>query len=231
MDTQERHELKQNDLEEFLRNFKEWWSKNQNTVLAVIAIAAICFMAFSLWTSHSERVHEEAWSTLAMKSSPETHRQLALSHDNRTIRMLAALRGADGFLAEANEPAESISGTNEASQDTLNKAEELYQLVIDEAEFNEYRINALFGLAAVAENRHNWEQARNYYQQVIETAGPGLSFFSKQAESRMAMLTELATPVAFAPEPEPKVIKEFTITTPPAPENAEASTEDGETEQ
>jgi len=219
MDTQERHELKQNDLEEFLRHFNEWWSKNGNTLLAIIAVCAIAFMVYRLWNSHNYKIHEAAWSELALTGSPESHRDIIKRHTDPIIRQLAALRGADGFLNRAIHASDSDTMDDQAVEESLNEAESLYNLVINESKFAEFRINALFGLAAIAETRSHWDKAGQYYQQVIDSAGPGLSFFTRHAQARKDILDKLATPLVFAPEPEPKIIKEFTITTPPAPES------------
>jgi len=58
-----------------------------------------------------------------------------------------------------------------------------------------YHANALLGLAAVAENRGNWDQADENYNRVIALSIPSLT---AMARARQDMLPTLARPVVFA---------------------------------
>ena len=227
MDTEERHELKENDLAEFFRNFGEWWSKHGNTVLIILIIVLGGITAYRFYSSSTYERHQDAWTDLANATGPEGYVQVARMHDVPAVQTLANLRGADLFrlraigryepptsgeqaqtdseaaAADATAGSDSDSSSPPPSAD-LEQAAALYQRVL-EAEPSQtptaYRVNALLGLGSVAESRKAWEEAQQHYEKAIDLADDSLPALAQQAMRRRDLLNELQRPIVFATQP------------------------------
>ena len=199
MDPQHRHELQENDLEEFLKRLGELWTRYGTRTLIIIAVVVVAFVAVRWVRQKAVTQHENAWAELAGSTSPASFREVAITYDDKTVRTLALLRGADLLLKEqfraAVDQAQAEQGT------PLNEARQMYQRVIDEAPQVLYRLNARIGLARVAETNGKWEEAVMQYRLIIKEAGEGYEAISSLAERSLTLLDELPTQVYFAPEP------------------------------
>ncbi len=212
MDSQERHELKENDLAEFFQNFGEWWSRWGNTVLIIFVIVAGSFAAYRLVNYRTETRHETAWTELANAATAANYMEVAAAHQDPAVQALAYLRGADLYLAHARRPEDAppLPARSEelpppvdpemAPDDAADRAERAYERVLELAEERTYHVNALLGLAAVAETRQAWDDARGYYDQAEELAGEQLPGLAATARQRRDLLVNLRQPVVFAPE-------------------------------
>ncbi|MFW6058662.1 MAG: tetratricopeptide repeat protein [Phycisphaeraceae bacterium] len=222
MDSEERHELKENDLAEFFRNFGEWWSQYGNYVLIVVILLAAGITGYNFYHSRVTQRHEQAWTDLAVATSPEGFAQVAEAHDDPVVQALAQLRAADLYRRRAigrYEPIEQpdvtldeqgtldgLEGETEAQADPaedLAQAAALYQRVLEQDAQRVptvYRVNALLGLGAVLESEKNWDDAREQYDRAAELAGEALPQLAAQARQRRELLDELRRPIAFAPE-------------------------------
>ena len=211
MDAEHRHELHQNDLAEFLANFGEWWSKNGLRTLLIIFLAVGAVFLYRLHRTSAERAHDELWNDLALATSAAQYRGVAKSHDNPTIQALAYLRAGDLELRKAIAPAEkpdvdeTADDLAERRKKLLDAAEQDYNAVVDNpAAHTAMKLNALLGLASVAESRSSWDEAKEIYQQIQEQASAGYEGIAKIALRRSEALDRAAVPVAFAPDPPPE---------------------------
>lgn len=219
MDSEHRHELQQNDLAEFIANFKEWWQEHgMRTLLTILVIVAVA----SLWVSHKSSVkaaHDRAWGDLYQATSPEALRNVADSHDDVGIRLMARLRAGDlalsqvvlpdsarsGQVAEVDLPETENQLTDQQRQQLIDTAQEDYQAVLEHpGAADVMKLNALLGLASVAEMRGSWDEARSRYDAAIEIAGNRYQRIAAVAEARAAAIDRIARPVIFAPELEPE---------------------------
>jgi predicted negative regulator of RcsB-dependent stress response len=210
MDSEHRHELKENDLEQFLRNFKEWWGKHGNFLLVVILLAVLVFGGVRLYRGRLRDLHNQAWSDLANATSPEVYRQVVSEHDNPTVQALALLRAGDLQLQRATQPPQTDSLGQTKPETTLSPADRqaaledatgLYQQVLQQDTAPPLiKLNARVGLASIAEARKQWDQARELWEAVKKDAGDTLPVIRAQAEGRLAMLDQLKSPVEFAPD-------------------------------
>lgn len=206
MDSQHRHELKENDLVEFLTHFGQWWGKHGGKILTVVLVLAVVVTGKRWFDASTAAATEKAWRDLADTTSPEGYRSVALSHQDPAVRALAYLRGADLLLAKSATASDDQHTTNDSttagSSQDLDSAALMYQQVVDDQDVHPaYRLNALLGLAAVAEGRRDWDQARNLYLQVTEQATVHYGAIAERAQSRAKMLDRLKKPVVFAPDP------------------------------
>lgn len=213
MDAEHRHELKENDLAEFITHFGQWWAQHGNKLLVALLLVVTVWGGKYWFDDRSQKKKEAAWLDLAQTTSPDGYRSVAMSYQNPAVRALAYLRGADLLLTKAAvgpdnkpngetaaEPAQTVDDTDAAA--ALESAELMYQAVLDDAGAHRaYKLNAHLGLAAIAEGRSQWDQARDLYNAVIEQSGAGYATIREQAQMRIAMLERLKRPVVFGPEP------------------------------
>jgi len=215
MDSDHRHDLKENDLEHFLANFGDWWKKYGSTLLLWVLLIALVLVGWNLWHSIRSGAHNNAWDDLAGTTSPDTYPLVAEDHSVKGVKILANLWGADAQLRE------SLTATGEAasgpgSSDKLAQAEAMYQQVLALTDEPVYRANAYLGLASVAESRRAFDKAATFYDQAIAAAGETYAALKLRAEERKAILDRLAEPVVFGktsllpPEVAPEVTPEPT---------------------
>jgi hypothetical protein len=197
MESQQRDESQQNDFQETMAGFRDWWSRHGNTVLIVVTVVILAVAGYRFYTQRQTQQHNAAWRDLATATSPDTLMQVAESHSLPAVQSLARLRAGDLLLQQAVSP---DSSGDRSTSEALNEAANLYQTVIDnDAADPAMRVNALLGKAAVAETQDNWDQAREVYGQAIELGQQHqLSALAQQAEGRRAQLEEVSRPVTFA---------------------------------
>lgn len=211
MDSQERHELQQNDLEEFFTHFGEFWSRWGNTILTTLLIVILVVTAWRFWTTSQANAFQEAWYDLAIAADQPAaaYQQVAESHSIPAVKALAYLRGGDAALGEAlgtRMPMTEAGAEDTAPADPqamVELAGQLYQQALDVSPAKLYRINALLGLGAVAEFHRDWNAAKLRYEQVLEAAGPGYETLRERAQIRLDLLDDLSQPVVFAPDAQP----------------------------
>ena len=209
MDSKHRHDLEQNDLLDFMTHFTQWWDKYGTFFLLTVLILAAIVFGKRFYDQRTATRHENAWSDLAMATSPEGYQRVAADFDDPVVTALANLRGADLLVKDVAVPQsvpDTKSGKGAATQPSaddarqkLDTAAKMYHEVVSHADVPlVFRLNAMLGLAAVAENRGEWKDADSWYGQVAEQAG-SYTMISAQAAARRAMLNELQEKMAFAP--------------------------------
>lgn len=193
----------QSDIASFFEGFTAFWNKHGTWIVGTVAVAAIIFAGYNLITKRAQAAQENAWLELYGSSTPESLRLVAETYKDPAVRALASLRAGDLLVAQAAAP--------EADADPellLNDAQEMYSNALDIASDTIYKLNALEGLASVAESRHDVETAKTYYQQMLDEAGDMYPSWVERTERRMELLPELAEPVVFAESPEPEASQE-----------------------
>ncbi|RMH11712.1 MAG: hypothetical protein D6698_15995 [Gammaproteobacteria bacterium] len=209
MDAKERHELKDNDLAEFLQNIGEFWGKHGNSISVVILVVVAAWVGMRLYTNMQATQHENAWADLSSTSTPAGFRERASEHaDDPALSALALLRGADLYLQQAisldYETGSSESETTNpgmSADDSLNHAEKMYRQVLDGDYDLVFRANAAVGLANVAETRGDFQTAKEHWTLVEQLATQAnLPVMIALAETRLDMIDELQRPIVFATE-------------------------------
>lgn len=207
MQSEERDELKQNDLREFLENFGEFWKKSGNTILIIITLVVVVFAGMRIYNTRAEARHENAWADLALTGSPHSFAELAADSPLPQTRAIANLHGADLFLArslDADDDADTDTDTDEMPvSEMLSRAAAMYQAVLDEDVHEAYKINALLGLGEVALAREDFDAASERFEAVRERAGDAFPLHAGIARQRLADMDRLRQPVALAIDPDP----------------------------
>ena len=207
MDAKERHELKDNDLAEFLENFGAFWDKHGNKISVFILIVVVGWFGLKYYSGTQANRHENAWADLASTTIPQGYRERAKENAGIPgLSNLALLRGAEAYHQQAvklgNEEVDPESGLMSAAE-SLDNAEAMYKQVLDSNIDPVYRANAAVGLANVEETRHDFKAANGYWTQAEQIAQEArLSAIAVQARIRLTLLDDLAKPIIFA-DPKP----------------------------
>lgn len=191
----------------FFNDLRNVWDRYGTPILWVIVVCSFSFLAWQIYNNNRVNTQQSAWSDLASSTAPSSFEGVADDHGVPGVQQLALLTAADMYLAETHtlEPGDALD-------ELLTKAESLYERVRAMATHDEYRLNALEGLAVVAESRRDLDEAATRNDAVIALAKtmPGFDTWVARAQARKELLPRLAEPVAFqdAPEPEPVVAAE-----------------------
>lgn len=193
MDSEHKHELQQNDLEHFLSNFGEWWSKNGTKLLAVVFGVAAVFMVVRVVRTNAHNAWQEQLKTLAEASDPYSYDNAAEAVSDPGLKAIALLRSADLRLAMSRKPTE---GDN--PKKLLDEAEAAYGKVAGMSGVHAvHALNAKLGLASIAENRRDFDAAEKHYTEVIDQAGESFPAIAFRAKGRRGMLPRLRQPIVF----------------------------------
>lgn len=202
MDAKERHELKDNDLAEFLQNFGEFWNKHGNSISVAILVVLVAWIGIRFYNNMQATNHENAWADLASTSTPSGYRERAREDTGfGAIQEIALLRGAEQYHQQAieldNENTTPAPGMMSV-EDSLKNAEAMYQQVLDSKSDPVFRANAAVGLANIAETRGDFDAANTYWTQAEKLANDAhLGAIAAQAKIRLGMLDELKQPIVF----------------------------------
>jgi tetratricopeptide (TPR) repeat protein len=122
------------------------------------------------------------------------------SSTDRTLQSQALLTRGDLNWTLANSP--SIPGAatqptlqlQKSSEEYLQQAEDAYQQVLKSfPDQKEAALSATFGLAAIAENRHNWDEAARLYNQIKNSDAEKM--YKDLADARLKLLPDIQAPV------------------------------------
>lgn len=194
-------------------DFVELLKKYTTPALLVLVIIAAGYFGLNRYRQMKAAALDAAFLELDQAEragSPDGLTAVAQAHEGqRAVSTLARLAAADIHLKSARTRLavaaplkpdgtpenESDILTDEQRDDQLSQAAQLYQRVIDEAPggaVNITAINAMFGLAAVAEMRGEMEAAGNWYTRIAEAAkNAGLARLEAVATERKASLDSL----------------------------------------
>lgn len=210
MDSQHKHELKENDLQQFLAHFGEWWGKHQTKVLIAAILIAGTILAVRVMKNNAIQEHDSTYFGLNLETSPAGFKAIAADAGDDNVRAIASLRAADLLMQEAAMPAagDDNDPTDDERKAKLEEARQLYSQADSAAEHMLFKLNARMGLAAVAESLGNWEEAVKVYETVKADAAETYPRFAAEAGTRISLLPRVKTPPVFAPEPKPEPTKD-----------------------
>jgi hypothetical protein len=229
MKARRRKDLKTNELIQSLQDAVAF-VRQHATYIAAAAIALVLVIGLGGYWRHAKgKQIEQGWSELMAARSGGASGQERLERLREVVdncsdaRLLAAARQSLGDALSD----EAIYGPGredtERQGKLLSEAVTVYEQIL--AVDKEQWLNAgaaLMGLAKVAEQRRDLEEARRRYQQVLDSEQLRDTPYYPLAEAGLTGLQDLAEPVVFAAAPAStqasdsglQVIK---VTTPPAP--------------
>lgn len=226
MDTEHRHDLEQNDLEQFLAHFKEWWSKWGNSILTAVLVVLLVVVVWRFIENRRAAIEEQNLSGLYTETSPEGMRDFARGVSDPAVQARAYLRAADMLLIRASLPAAATGSISDPDAQTpapaereprseLEEALAIYQQVATTKGVHPVvRLNAELGRAAVIEGLMGLagsdraaslrKEAGEVYTSIATEAAPSYPAIAARARQRRALLDELARPMIFGPDLSPQ---------------------------
>lgn len=198
------------------QDFIEGLRKYSTPVLLVLAIAAGGYVALTKYRKAQTEKRESAFTEFEAANSstapsPESLKRVAEDHGKiGAIAVMAKLRAADAYMdsvrsglrpgakvtatGELEKPEDAI--TDEERKTFLAGAESLYsevaQLTASRTPQLPLRVGAIFGLAAIAECRQDYDGAKAKYEEVARvTENTQFKLHADVAKARIAKLDEI----------------------------------------
>jgi len=226
MKSQHRHELKTNELAEWMANFPDWLKQNRRMIIYV-SVLIIVVMLYYFWfryRSSTVAINEKAAFTALIDQIPRTKalvvrasasntdnaflmldlakklRNMADQTKNNELAALALIKSAELIRGELLYRIEPPRQDEVAKQIAL--AKEAYDQVIQRAASDASLLaKAKFGLGLCEEELGNFQQAREIYEQVAEDPAFKGTVAVAQAQTRLDTMSDYRSKVAFAPAP------------------------------
>ncbi len=228
MKSEHRHELKTNELAEWLGNLPQWTKENLTTILVILAVVVVG-VAFLIWRSYNKNViqvreHLEFSNLLNQLSAIEAQipgaqaegRDLsftlipaadglgsfAQSTSNSRMAALALIKQAETLRTELHYRPGLISEQDLTNR--INQAKTAYTEAIRKSSDNAtFKAAAEFGLGLCEEELGNFEEAQKIYQGIAENADFEGTVAKAAAKYRLETMADYRQKVVFKPAPAP----------------------------
>ncbi len=226
MRSDHRHELKTNELADWIMHFPDWVKENRTSLIgaaAVILVALlIYFVSFyrknvvlarnqvrltKLVAEVPQQVNRVA--NAAMQNNDESYTLLPAAQDlqdfavkssNNDMAALALIQRGAALRAEIHYRLAEVSREELATQ--IGKAKESYQQAVDRKPSSPaLAAAARYGLGLCEEELGNFDQAAAIYREVAEKADYAGTTAQAEAAYRLKIMDDYKTAVVFQPAP------------------------------
>ncbi|MCL2647616.1 MAG: hypothetical protein FWD61_11515 [Phycisphaerales bacterium] len=211
MKPEERHELKENSLMIWLQYKLPAFLKKNGSYL--ILAATLCLLGYTLWNKRQqgiEATHSKFAEELVNAQPGARNRLLKLQHlvndcDVPAICAIALRDLGNYYLTAVNtgvvEATTSSSSSTTAPaamiridpEEAMTRAAEAFNRILKNYPDNILAVgSAKMGLAAIAENKRNWDEARRIYQELVAPGARTGMTFAAAANAHLESLSALA---------------------------------------
>jgi hypothetical protein len=235
MKSDHRHELKTNELAEWLGNLPQWTKENLVTIIIVVVVVAVAGAVYG-WRLYSRNVllvqEQTEFTTLLNQISngkmqilqgqqsqgrdfsfvllqpANSLQSFAQETNNKRMAALALIKRAEALRAELHY------GNVEEQYliDQTNLAKVSYAEAFEKSPNPSLAASAKFGTGLCAEELGNFDQARQIYQDIAENSDFKNTLAAFRARRRLETMVDYQKKIVF--EPAPKVPESTTQTTP-----------------
>ena len=229
MKSEHRHELKTNELAQWIADFPQWAKKNMRMIIYV-SVAVIVVVAYYAWYDYRKNVvlaqQQERLTSLLSKLAQSKQEVLRVQSQGQDYSFILnqIANELDDFAQKAeNEQAAALALTKKAealrielhyrlvpadeqnAAEQINRAKSDYSRAIEMAHANpSLKAIATYGLGLCEEELGNFDQARQIYQQITEDAAFQGTVAVVLSENRLKIMEDYREKVAFkAPEMKP----------------------------
>lgn len=227
MKSEHRHELKTNELAEWLGNLPQWTKENLTTILVVLAVVVVG-VTFFLWRTYNKNIvqvreHLEfsnllnqlsgiesqipaaqaGGSDLSANLIPAANALGSFAQNTRNSRMaaLALIKQAEAMRAELHYRPGILS--EEDITNRVNQAKTAYTEAIQKSSNITLKAAAEFGLGLCEEELGNFEQAKKIYQDITANDDYDGTIAKASAKYRLDTMADYRQKVVFKPAPPP----------------------------
>jgi hypothetical protein len=244
MKSEHRHELKTNELAEWLANLPQWTKENLTTIIVVLAVV-IAAATFFVWRTYTKNVVQARelleFSNLLNQLSISKMQVLdaqaegpdlsfiilqpasslgnfAQNTSNDQMAALALIKQAEALRTELHFRPGPISDKDLADQ--INQSKAAYTEAIQKSSANvSLRAAAEFGLGLCEEELGSFRKAQQIYQGIVANADFEGTVADASARHRLETMADYRQKVVFKPAPAPPVTTEPTIQLKPVDTN------------
>ncbi len=231
MRSDHRHELKTNELADWIMNFPEWASENRTSLIGAAAVILVALLIYFLsfyrqnivsarnqvrLTNLVEQVPQQMnrVAQAAMQNNDETYVLLQSQQDlldfaqkssNSNMAALALIQRGAAIRAEVHYRLNEVSRDELATQ--MGKAKDSYQQALDRKPSSPaLAAAAQYGLGLCEEELGNFDQAAAIYREVAEKVDYAGTTAQAEAAYRLKIMDDYKTAVVFQPAP-PKPVQ------------------------
>jgi tetratricopeptide (TPR) repeat protein len=226
MKSEHRHELKTNELAEWLINFPQWAKENATTIIYILVLAAVVAGVY-FWKVYEKRVVSyreqlEFTNSVSQISQGKTQilqaqaqgvdtsytliqaadnlQNIAQTSKNEQMAALALIKEAETLRMELHYRFGSISSQDITTQ--INRAKDSYTKALEKSSTNpSLAAAAKLGLGLCEEELGNFEQARQIYSEITANAEFEGTVAAAQAKERLLTMADYQQAVVFKPSP------------------------------
>ena len=229
MKSDHRHELKTNELADWLAHFPQWARENQTTLIAagviIVVAIAVYFVKFYRQDVVEVRHHVQLTSlvtqvpiqkraiaragsqgmdqSIALLSVAQDLQAFADSTGNDPLVALALIKRAEALRSELHYRLVDAGREDLARQ--IAQAQSSYQQALERSSGSPaLAAMAEFGLGLCDEEMGNFDKARGAYRAVAENADYEGTAAQAAAAHRLATMDDYQGAVVFKPAPQPK---------------------------
>lgn len=208
MKSEERQELKQNDLADWIYHVPAFLSKYGTHLLFALVIALLAFNLWNWYQREQTRKTQNAWLELTeaerAQDPPAQYNRLILEYDVRPVQALAYANLGDFYhriLLLGQIPPEYPAMKEVAPEFAMAEAQKAYNKVL--ADFADQPLAVLrahMGLGRLYEAQGEFTKARAQYEKLTATDTPYYNpAFAAVAQERIDTLDNRRRDVAFGP--------------------------------
>jgi len=235
MKSDHRHELKTNELAEWIANFPQWAKENLKMIIGVSAVVVIALsLAFFHWyRKNVESIREQVELTKLITRISLSKRQTlndrargvdtsymliqvadnlqsaAQSVNDNQMAALALIKHAEALRTALHYRQGTVSRPE--LEAAINRAKAGYNEALEQASPNaSLMATAKFGLGLCEEELGNFENAKQIYRELAINTGFEGTIAAVQAKQRLETMTDYKQKVVFkaSPKPAPSEIKQ-----------------------
>ncbi len=226
MKSEHRHELKTNELADWMANLPEWADENRNTIIAVAVVIVVAIVVY-FWSYYRREVVSVGRQTrltnlvtqvqqktndvarAAMQNNDLSYDLLPLADDLQTfsqstgdnnVAALALIQRGETLRTELHYRLADVSPEDLEKQ--IAKARESYQSALERAKSNpSLAASAQLGLGLCEEELGRFDQAAALYREIVEKPEYAGTVGQATADYRLKVMDDFKTPVVFKPAP------------------------------
>jgi tetratricopeptide (TPR) repeat protein len=230
MKAEHRHELKTNELVEWIQNLPQWFNENRITIIAVVVVVAVAAGLY-IWKYYAKDVAADQKQvqftnltgqvaygkrqvaaaqaegkdlSFILLQPAENLKNLALNASSSEMAALALIKRAEALRAELHYRLGSVSSQEAASR--IEQAKASYSQAIEKAPSNPSLVAAAkLGLGLCEEELDNFDAAAQIYRGIADDPNFQPTVACAAAKFRLETMNEYKQKLTFRPAPIPVI--------------------------